>query len=88
MIRRQGNDSGSLKSRVWQSGSDSGGRDRQNLGPVDDFQPAVELFDNRRAAFHPIATIDVSQALLHPDDRVMDMAANNSINAMAAGFAL
>ena len=40
------------------------------------------VLDHGRAAFHPIAAIDVADAVVVVHDRMMDMAADDSVGGM------
>lgn len=55
-------------------------------GPIEDFQPAVVMFDQGRAAFYPVAVVDVEDVadLLHFG--VVDMPTHDTIEAAAPGF--
>ena len=45
------------------------------------------VFDQGRAAFYPVAAIQVLHAIYHPHFRVVDVAADHAIHVAAAGFA-
>src|SRR4051812_9458040 len=70
----------------------AGGRDRgrlrggELLGPSDDLEPAVPVFDDRRAAFDPVAAIDVAHAKIGVVGGVMDVAADYAVSVIALGF--
>src|SRR5262249_30617740 len=46
-------------------------------------EPSVEILDHRRAAFHPVAAIDVAQAEIFADDGMVDVSADDSVDAAA-----
>src|SRR3546814_13814792 len=79
----------SLASRIF-TGSGSRARRLQHrqapdLGPGQDLQAAVHVLDPRRAAFHPIAVVDVEHAVDHAHLGGVDMAAADSVDALAPG---
>src|SRR5215470_10958288 len=55
-------------------------------GPTDDLKAAVEVLDHGGAAFDPVAAIDVAAAGIIPDHRMMDMTANDAVDAVPFGF--
>src|SRR4051812_48751624 len=54
------------------------------IGPGEDLETAVLVFDQRRAALDPVAAIHVADAVLVADDSAMDVAADHAISAMPA----
>src|SRR5262249_29487879 len=56
---------------------------RQGLGPdpPHDLELSVEMLDNRGAALDPVAAIDVAQAEIVADHGVMDVAADDAVEA-------
>src|SRR3546814_2969782 len=80
----------SLASRIF-TGSGSRARRLQHrqapdLGTGQDLQAAVHVLDQRRAAFHPIAVVDVEHAVDHAHLGGVDMAADDSVDALAPGL--
>src|SRR6266567_6875876 len=72
-------------------GSARGGHRRWNLraeelGPGDDLEAAVHVLDDRRAAFHPVAAIEVPDAEILVDRRVVDMAADHAVGLESLGL--
>ena len=59
------------------------GRDR---GPGNDLKPAIRMFRDGGAAFHPVAAIDVSNAEVVADGGVMNMAANHAVGTASFRF--
>src|SRR5215510_6009571 len=55
-------------------------------GPADDLEAAVEVLDHGGAALDPVAAIDVATAAIIPDDRMMDMTADDAVDAVPLGF--
>src|SRR5215510_8718879 len=58
-------------------------RQRPGPDPPHDLELSVEMLDHRGAAFDPVAAIDVAQAEIVADHGVMDMAANDAVEAAA-----
>src|SRR5450756_2410282 len=54
----------------------------QRIGPGDDLEAAVLVFDQRRAAFHPVAAIHVADALLVANGRTVDVPADDALGAV------
>ena len=54
--------------------------------PRDDLESPVGMLGQRRAALNPIAAIHVADAEILVDHRVMDMTANDTIDAMSLRF--
>src|SRR5262249_51356817 len=52
-----------------------------HFGPVDDLQPSIEVLDDRRAAFDPVAAIDINQPFERADDRVVYVPADDALRA-------
>ncbi len=50
------------------------------FSPFDEFHPTIEMFDHSRAAFHPVACIDVFDAIHALDRGMMDMTADNAVD--------
>ena len=61
--------------------------DRQRPRPAQDFQPAVTMLDHQRAGFDEVAGVDIGHAVDVADDRVMDMTADDAVDAAPPGFA-
>ena len=59
---------------------------RSATDPLDDLEPPVEVLDDRRAAFDPVAAIDVAQAGVVADHGMMDVPADHAVNAAPASF--
>src|SRR5262245_28903650 len=55
-------------------------------GPADDLEAAVEVLDHGGAALDPVAAVDVAAAGIIPDDRMMDMTADDAVDAVPPGF--
>src|SRR5262245_63718854 len=55
-------------------------------GPGDDLEAAVEVLDHGGAALDPVAAIDVAAAGIIPNHRMMDVAADDAIDAVPLGF--
>ena len=53
-------------------------------GPVQDFQAAVEMLDQGRAAFDPIAVVGIKDIADLAHLGVMDVAADDAVEAAAA----
>ena len=51
------------------------------IGPVQDFQAAVGVFDERRAAFDPVAVVAVEDAVDGPHLGGVDVAADDAVGA-------
>ena len=62
------------------SGRRAGGRK-----VMDDFEAAVEVLHHGRAAVHPVAAVDVVDAIDPLDDGAMDVAADHAIHSPVAG---
>src|SRR5262249_756831 len=56
------------------------------LGPAHELEPTVEMLDHRRAALHPVAAIDVVQTTVLANHGMMDVPANNAVNAATASL--
>ena len=50
--------------------------------PGDDLETAVVVLDHRGAAFHPVAAIDVADAVIVVDDGVMDVTADDAVGGV------
>src|SRR5262249_9122652 len=48
--------------------------------PPHELKFSVEMLDDRRAAFHPVTTIDVAQAAVVADHGMMDVAADHAVD--------
>src|SRR5215472_15537531 len=61
---------------------------RRRLGPdpPHDLELSVEMLDYRGAALDPVAAIDVAQAEIVADHGVMDVAADDAVEAAPPGF--
>src|SRR5262245_8811951 len=55
-------------------------------GPADDLEAAVEVLHYGGTALDPVAAIDVAAAGIIPDYRMMDMTADDAVDAMPPGF--
>src|SRR5271166_4937973 len=55
--------------------------------PVDQFQPTVFVLDQGGAAFHPVPVVDVQNPADFAHFRLMDMAADDAVEAAPAGLA-
>src|SRR3984957_5245659 len=62
--------------------------ERQIIGsrPVDQLEPPIMMLHQRRAAFHPVAVIDVEHALHLAHFCMVDVAAHNAVETAAARF--
>src|SRR5262249_60504197 len=56
-------------------------RQRARPDPPHDLELSVEMLDHRGAAFDPVAAIDVAQAEIVADHGVMEVAANDAVEA-------
>src|SRR5271167_3535685 len=56
------------------------------VGPGDDLEVAVLVFDQRCAALHPIAAVQIANALLVADGGVMNMPADHAFSAVPTRF--
>ena len=56
------------------------------LRPGDDLESAVVMLGHRRAAFHPVAAIDVTQAEIVVHGGGVDVAADHAVDAMMLGL--
>ena len=54
--------------------------------PGDDLEAAVVALGHRRAAFHPVAAIDVAQAEIVVHGGGVDVAADHAVDLMMLGF--
>ena len=54
--------------------------------PGDDLETAIDVLGNGRAAFHPVAAIDVADAEIVADAGVMDVAADHAVDGVALRF--
>ena len=54
--------------------------------PFDDFEPAVEMLDDRGTTLDPVAAIHVDEAALASNCCVMNMTANHAVNITTPGF--
>ena len=73
-------------SRSSSSRNSGGGQKRAHgvsLGPGDDLESAVRVLGDRRAALDPVAAIDVADAELVVDLGVVDVAADDAVDAAA-----
>ena len=50
-------------------------------GPLDEFKPAVEVLDDRRAGVHPVAAVRISQTVDFGDFRPVNVATYDSVDA-------
>ena len=57
------------------------------LLPINDLETAVEMLDKGGAAFHPVAVVEIVDAVDHPVVRGMDMAADHALAAARMGLA-
>ena len=55
--------------------------------PEHHLETAIVVLDDRRAAFDPVAAIEIVDAVDHAIGRVMDMAADDAVGVVPAGFA-
>ena len=67
--------------------SSAGAGSISGLGQRSTSSAAVVVLDHQRAGFDEVAGVDVSDAVDLADDRVMDMAADDPVDAAALGFA-
>ena len=58
----------------------------RHLCPPKKFQPAVEMLDQRRATFDPVAVVAIENAVDAPDLGAVDVAADDSVDTAAACF--
>ncbi len=56
------------------------------LHPGDQFERAVHRLDDRRAAFHPVAGVDVADTVDILHHRMMNMSADDAVHIVAARF--
>src|SRR5262249_45331524 len=54
--------------------------------PPHELKFSIEMLDDCRAAFHPVATIDVAQAVVVADYGMMDVAADHAVDPGPSGF--
>src|SRR5262245_31408857 len=54
--------------------------------PADDLEATVEVLDHGGAAFDPVAAVDVAKSGIVADHRVMDMAADDAVDAVTLRF--
>jgi len=60
-------------------------RQLAGLSPVDDLHPAIQMLDQSRAAFHPVAIVGIGDLAELPQLGMMDMAADHPFDATLAG---
>ena len=58
---------------------------RDLVGPVEDFHPAVEMLDQRGAAFDPVAVVVICDAVDLAHFGGVDMPADHAVDAARAG---
>ena len=56
----------------------------RDVPKIQEFHPAIEVFDHRGEAFNPITAIVVGDAFDFPDGRGVDVAAKHGIDAVVA----
>ena len=56
------------------------------VGPGDNFEPSIEMLDDRGATLDPIPAIYVMHAGIVADCRVVNVAADHPLSAAPAGF--
>ena len=59
---------------------------RRSGGPVQQLQSAIQVFDQRRVALHPVAIIAIQGPVDLPHLRAVDMPADHAVVPTAAGL--
>jgi len=59
---------------------------RGQLRPLHNLQPAARIFDKGGAAFNPIPVIAIENTVNHLGFGMVDMAADNAVQAARLGF--
>src|SRR5215472_11135828 len=54
--------------------------------PADDLEPAVRVLGDSRATFHPVSAIDVPNAGCLVNRRMMNVTADDAVDAMTLSF--
>ena len=54
------------------------------MSPLDEFQPAVQMFYDGRATVHPVAAVDIEKPVHFLDGGAMDVAAHHTVKAAFA----
>src|SRR5271155_1419771 len=66
--------------------SDARHREAAQIRPLQDFEPAVAVFDQRRAALNPVAVVAVENRADLSNFGLVDMAADHAVDPARAGL--
>src|SRR5262245_35780284 len=61
-------------------------RTLDRTGPCQDFETTVRVFPQSRAALNPIAAFHLADTVLVTDRRIVKVAADHAVSAVALGF--